>query len=140
VSTATTVTGLSGSTSYDFEVFASNAVGAGIPSLVITQSTPAAGTSLTAITWNVTPSGSYTHGIGSIGMNAHVSPSSAAVQFGFSTSPTVPPANWTAAIYVNTDLWGAYVNTPAAAGTWYSWVEGTDGSLPTVAAMPFTVT
>ena len=30
--------------------------------------------------------------------------------------------------YVNTDLWGAYVSTPAAAGIWYAWVEGTDGS------------
>jgi hypothetical protein len=42
--------------------------------------------------------------------------------------------------YVNTDLWGAYVSTPASAGTWYAWVEGTDGSLPTVYATPFTVT
>ena len=42
--------------------------------------------------------------------------------------------------YVNTDLWGAYVSTPASAGTWYAWVEGTDGSKPTVYPTPFTVT
>ena len=42
--------------------------------------------------------------------------------------------------YVNTDLWGAYVSTPASAGTWYAWVEGTDGSTPTVYPTPFTVT
>jgi hypothetical protein len=41
---------------------------------------------------------------------------------------------------VNTDLWGAYVSTPATAGTWYAWVEGIDGSKPTVYPTPFTVT
>lgn len=41
---------------------------------------------------------------------------------------------------VNTNLWGAYVSTPASAGTWYAWVEGTDGSKPTVYPTPFTVT
>jgi hypothetical protein len=41
---------------------------------------------------------------------------------------------------VNTDLWGAYVSTPASAGTWYAWVEGTDGSTPTLYPTPFTVT
>lgn len=43
-------------------------------------------------------------------------------------------------VSVNTDLWGAYVATPSVAGTWYSWVEGTDGSLPTVYPTPFSVT
>ena len=42
--------------------------------------------------------------------------------------------------FVNTDLWGAYVSTPATAGTWYAWVEGTDGSRPTVYSTAFTVT
>lgn len=42
--------------------------------------------------------------------------------------------------YVNTNLWGAYVATPASPGTWYAWVEGTDGSKPTVYPTPFTVT
>jgi len=42
--------------------------------------------------------------------------------------------------YVNTNLWGAYVSTPASAGTWYAWVEGTDGSKPTVYPTAFTVT
>jgi hypothetical protein len=41
--------------------------------------------------------------------------------------------------YVNTDLWGSYVSTPAVAGTWYAWVEGTDGSKSTVYPTPFTV-
>ena len=42
--------------------------------------------------------------------------------------------------FVNTDLWGAYVSTPVVAGTWYAWVEGTDGSRPTVYPIAFTVT
>ena len=139
-STSASITGLSASTSYDFQVLASNALGAGTPSAVISQSTAAVGTSITAITWNYVPSGTYAHGSGSIGVNAHITPSSATVQFGFSTSPTVSPITWTSATYVNSDLWGAYVNTPATPGTWYAWVEGTSGSLPTVYATPFTVT
>jgi hypothetical protein len=94
---------------------------------------------VTAVTWNVAPTGSYTHGSGSIGVNAHITPASAPVQFGFSASLTVPPVTWTAAILVNTDLWAAYVNTPTTAGTWYAWVEGADGSFPTVCPASFTV-
>jgi hypothetical protein len=41
---------------------------------------------------------------------------------------------------VNSDLWGAYVSTPAFAGTWYAWGEGMDGSSPSVYPTPFTVT
>jgi hypothetical protein len=69
-----------------------------------------------------------------------VNPATAAVQFGFSTSSTIPPTSWVAGSYVNSDLWGAYVPTPATAGTWYGWVEGADGSAPTVYPTPFTVT
>lgn len=139
--TSASVTGLTAATGYDFQVYAVNAGGAGQPSTLVTASTSAGVTgAVTAITWQLVPSGSYTHGAGSIGVNAHITPSTATVQFGFSTSFSVPPANWLIASYVNTDLWGAYVSTPASAGTWYAWVEGTDGSLPTVYATPFTVT
>jgi len=41
---------------------------------------------------------------------------------------------------VNSDLWGAYVSTPATAGTWYAWVEGIDGRTPVVYPVAFTVT
>ena len=138
--TSTTVINLTAATSYDFQVYAVNAGGAGVPSAVTTASTSAAAGSVTGVTWNMWPSGSYVRGAGSIGVNAHITPGTAAVQFGFSTSATVPPATWTVATYVNTDLWGAYVSTPATAGTWYAWVEGTDGSKPTVYPTPFTVT
>ena len=41
---------------------------------------------------------------------------------------------------VNSNLWGQYLPTPAIAGSWYGWAEGTDGSSPTVYPTPFTVT
>jgi hypothetical protein len=138
--TSFTVSPLSSGTSYDFTVLAVNAIGAGPASNVVTESTSQAGNSVTSITWNMVPSGPYVHGSGAIGINAHVTPGSAPVQFGFSTSSATPPTSWTPGTYVNTDLWGAYVNTPAAPGTYYAWVEGTDGSGATAYGTGFTVT
>jgi hypothetical protein len=43
-------------------------------------------------------------------------------------------------VSINTDFWGQYLPTPASAGSWYAWAEGTDGSTPTVYPTPFTVT
>lgn len=141
VTTSTPVTGLAAATSYDFQVFGTNATGAGPASIVVTRATAAAGAgSVTGVTWNMVPSGNYVHGAGSIGVNAHIAPGTAAVQFGFSTSATVPPSNWVVANYVNTDLWGSYVSTPSSPGIWFAWVEGVDGSYPTVYSTPFTVT
>jgi hypothetical protein len=136
--TAFTVTGLTAATAYDFEVFAVDAAGAGTASAVLTASTSAPAL-VTSITWNLAPSGPYTHASGSIGVNVHVSPSTGTVQFGFSVSATVPPTSWTAGMFVNSDLWAAYVPTPATAGTYYAWAEGTDGSAPTVYPTPFVV-
>ncbi len=140
--TATThsVSSLAANTSYDFSVLGDNAGGLGAISAIVTTSTSAPSGSVTSIVWNVPPSGSYVHGAGVIGVNAHVTPASAAIQFGFSTSTTTAPTNWTAGSLVNTDLWGAYVPTPASAGTWYAWAVGVDGSTPTVYSTPFMVT
>ena len=134
------VTGLTAATSYDFMVYAVNSFGNGANSAVTTLSTLAASGTVTAIAWNLTPSGSYVHGSGTIGVNAQITPSSAPVQFGFSTSATTQPAAWTAGVFVSGSLWGAYVPIPATAGTYYAWCEGTDGSTPTVYATAFTVT
>jgi hypothetical protein len=134
------LTGLSPATSYDIQITASNNVGSGPSSALTTAQTSSLTGLVTSITWNLAPTGSVTHGVGSIGVNAHVNPATASIQFGFSTSPTNPPTTWTAALNVNSDLWGQYVPTPASAGTWYAWAEGTDGSAPTVYATPFTVT
>jgi hypothetical protein len=138
--TSETVTGLAAETAYDFQVSAMNSAGSGQPSTVASAITASASSAVTSVTWNIVPSGTYSHGAGSIGVNVHVNPANAPVQFGFSTSSATPPANWTIATYVNTDLWGAYVSAPATAGSWYAWVEGTDGSRQTVYPVAFTVT
>lgn len=136
--TTATVTGLTATTQYDFAIFATNSAGSG--AISITESaTTLAGGSVSSITWNLPPSGSYAAGSGTIGVNVLVNPAGAAVQFGFSTSVTVAPTSWTAATHANANLWAAYVPTPAA-GTWYAWAEGTDGSAPTVDPTAFTVT
>jgi hypothetical protein len=137
--TGVPISGLQATTSYDFSVLGSNTAGTGPASLTITVVTLAASQSVSSITWNIPPSGTYTHASGSIGVNAHVSPAASPVQFGFSLSVATPPSNWTAALLVNSDLWGAYVPTPATAGSWYAWVEGLDGSAPTVSPSPFLV-
>ena len=139
VSASDTISGLAAATSYDFSVIGVNSAGAGAASVTATAVTQAASGSVSSITFNLLPSGTYTHGSGSIGVNAQVSPAASAIQFGFSLSATTPPASWTTAILVNTNLWGAYVNTPAAAGTWYTWAEGLDGSASTVSASSFLV-
>lgn len=137
--TQATVTGLSAGSSYDFEVLASNAAGTGTPSAVFTASTNSASGSVTAVTWNLVPSSSYTHGTGSVAVNAHITPATAPVQFGLSTSTTTQPAVWVAGSNVNTDLWGAYLPTPTSTGSYYVWVSGTDGSYPTVYPTSFAV-
>jgi hypothetical protein len=138
--TSTTITGLQAGTSYNFSVFGVNAAGSGPVSSTVTASTQSAAGSVTSITWNLLPSGPYVHASGAIGINAHIAPATSPVQFGFSLSSTTRPTSWTAANLVNTDLWGAYVPTPATAGNWYVWGEGLDGSAPTVDATPFVVT
>jgi hypothetical protein len=138
--TTFTVTGLAADSSYDYQVYGVNAGGSGPASTIVTVSTLAAAGAVSAVTWNVAPTGSYVHASGTIGVNAHVTPASASVQFGLSTSATVAPSGWTAASLVNTDLWGAFVPIPTVAGSWYAWCEGSDGSSPTVYPTPFVVT
>lgn len=131
---------LTSATSYDIQVTASDSNGSGPPSAVVTAQTAQVVGLVTSITWALVPIGSYASGTGSIGVNAHVNPATASIQFGFSTSLTVPPTSWVEGEHVNSDLWGQYVSTPATSGSWYGWAEGTDGSCPTVYPTPFTVT
>ena len=93
------------------------------------------------MTFVTAPSGSYAVGQTSIPVNATLDPGNAAsgLQFGFSTSPTVAPTTWTAAILVNTEstgdtFWGAYVTMPATAGTYYCWAQTIDGAASAVSA------
>ncbi len=138
VTTSQTVSGLTASTLYEFKVTAFNAGGGGPPSEPIAASTTSTPGAVSNIVWNVAPYGQYSSG-GAIGVNAHVTPASAPIRFGFSTELSSPPSAWTDAVPVNTDLWGAYVATPGTPGTWYAWAQGTDGSCSTIYASPFTV-
>ncbi len=67
-----TVTGLQASTAYDFTVLPVNATGIGPVSATVTVTTQAASGSVSSITWNVTPSGTYTHGSGVIAIKGSV--------------------------------------------------------------------
>jgi hypothetical protein len=89
------------------------------------------------------PGGSYAHGTGTIGLNGAVTPAQAAsVQVALSTSNTVAPTTgWQAAsvIYSNT-LWAVYYTTPAAAGSYYVWVETTASAALAVSSFTVSVT
>ncbi len=137
--TSFTVSNLNPVTSYNFSVVGTNGGGTGPVSTVVSVVTPALGSAVSSIVWNVVPSGTYTRSAGSIGANANVTPATAAVQFGFSQSSAIAPSSWVGGALVNSNLWGAYLATPASAGNWYAWVEGTDGSCPTVYPTPFIV-
>ena len=126
-------------TSYDFSIFGVNSAGSGPTSAALSTTTLALSQPVTTISWNLSPNGTYSRSLGTIGVNAHVTPAASPIQFGFSLSPSTPPTSWTAANPVNTDLWGAYVPTPATAGTWYAWAEGLDGSASAVSSSPFLV-
>lgn len=137
--TSTVISGLQSGSSYDFTISGLNASGSGPTSTTVTAVTQTAAPTVASITWNLAPGGPYSHGSGTIGVNALVSPGTAAIQFGFSQSNSNPPVAWTPGILVNTNLWGAYVPTPSSAGTWFAWAEGTDGSAGTVAPASFVV-
>jgi hypothetical protein len=137
--TGGSVSGLQAATSYDFSVIGVNGAGAGPASASVSSMTLASSAGVSSIIWNLLPSGTYTLASGAIGINAQVSPAGSPIQFGFSLSATTPPSSWTAALHVNSSLWGAYVPTPATAGSWYTWAEGLDGSAPTVSPSPFLV-
>jgi Fibronectin type III domain len=132
------VGGLTSGAQYDFQVTAVNSSGSGIPSAIASGSTsPGA---VTSIVWNLAPAGPYVHGSGTIGMNVFVTPAAAAVQFGFSTSVSALPTNWSLGLLVTSNVWAVYAPTPGAAGIWYAWVQGTDGSSSTVHPTGFAVT
>jgi hypothetical protein len=137
--TNTVVSGLAPETGYDFRVLAENATGVGPASTIVSAMTQAITGMVTSIQWNMAPAGPYTAGSGAIGVNVLVTPAEGAVRFGFSTSSSIVPTTWTLGVHVMTNLWGAYVDTPATPGTWYAWAQGTDGSASTPHMTPFTV-
>lgn len=138
-STQSNVTSLVPNSAYEFQVMAQNSAGTGPASLVLRVTTAQATGNVSSVAWNLLPASSYQLGVGAVAVNVHVTPGTAAVQFGLSRSTSELPTSWIAANYVNTDLWGAYLGTPNTAGTWFVWVSGTDGSCPTVYSSGFAV-
>ena len=139
VGTSTLITALTPTTAYEFRILAANGTGIGPASATVEATTQAEAGAVNSIQWNMAPTGPYAHGTGSIGVNVLVTPADAAVRFGFSQSISTPPSTWTLGIHVMTNLWGAYVDTPATAGTWYAWAQGSDGSATTVHPASFLV-
>lgn len=85
----------------------------------------------------------YAAGSGTVALNGGISPAQAvATQVALSTSNTVTPASgWqTASIIDNNTLWAAYATIPAAAGSYYVWVETASGTSPAVSGFTITVT
>ncbi len=121
--TTVTVSSLVSASSYDFQVTATTSAGSGPPSAVSTALTAQAVGLVTSITWALVPAGSFVDGTGAIGVNAHVNPATAALQFGFSTSQTVPPTSWMAGVHVNSDLWGQY-SSDSDNGRFVVWLGG----------------
>ncbi len=138
--TGTAITGLQAATSYDFVVIGVNCCWRGTSVLDCHRRNTGRHASLLLPSHGISSRAAPTRmRAGQSASMPTVSPAASPVQFGFSLSASTPPSSWTAAILVNTDLWGAYVPTPATAGNWYIWGEGLDGSAPTVSPSPFVV-
>ncbi len=110
-------------------------------SAVSTAITVAAAASVTLGINN--PGGSYAHGSGTIPLNGSITPAQGlSLQVALATSNTAAPSSgWQAAIIIDSnELWAVYANTPAAAGSYYVWVETTSGGSQTVSNFTISVT
>ena len=88
------------------------------------------------------PTGSFTHGSGTIPLNGAITPAqNVATQVALSTSNTVAPGTgWQAASVINSNsLWAIYYTTPATAGSYYVWVQTTAGANTTVSSFTIAV-
>ena len=129
--TNATVTGLTASTQYDFQVQAANTGGTSAFTATTNGTTAAAASTVAA--WNTT-SGyptSIAHGSSGLVYNLYIvsGTTPATVAIGFSTSQSVAPspmpatADGTAGNF-NGNYWGTYMHAPASPGTYYAWGIG----------------
>jgi len=89
------------------------------------------------------PGGSYVHGVSTIPLNGAITPAQGvATQVALSTSNSVVPSSgWeTASVIYSNSLWAIYYTTPAAAGTYYVWVQTTAGANSAVSSFTIPVT
>ena len=139
-----TVTGLSASTSYEFQVFGVNAGGSGTASATVTASTAAASNYLLTTGFQPVSGATATAGTGTVAANANDNSATvdgsktvpASVKFGLSTSNTTAPASFTnGSQFANSghNYWAAYVPTPTTAGTYFVWARAFDSGSNQVA-------
>jgi hypothetical protein len=135
--TSYTVTGLTGSTTYELQVLATNAGGSGTPSNTVSATTSAPPNYLLTAGFQPTAGATFTQGTGTVPVNvndnsagidgSHTVPNS--VRFALSTSNSVTPATWTnGSAFSNSghNYWAAFVPTPATAGAYYYWAQARD--------------
>lgn len=160
--TSYTVTGLSSSTSYDFQVAATNSTGAGPYSAPVTTTTAASGSYLITQGTQPTSNISGTHGT-AIGAGLSVHDNSAThtaptgVSLGYSTSSTTAPSSFPIALASAPNIgdgvegwycWGdVYPSTtgawfPNTPGTYYLWAQAYNGAtvVATNVVSPYTIT
>jgi hypothetical protein len=134
-STSVTMTGLSASTTYNFEVETVNGGLTSAWTASVSEATTAASNYL--LTAGLYPSGSFIAGQGGIPVNvddnstvgegSHTAPAS--VSFGWSTSNTTAPATLTAAAgtsqsipgETSRNIWYQWIGGPSTAGSYYFW-------------------
>jgi hypothetical protein len=161
--TSATITGLTVSTSYDFEVDAVNAGGDSGWTAAITASTTSGGSGNYLLTAGVNPSAGSTWAHGTSGIAVNVNDNSvaadgshtlpASVLFGWSLSISVmPTSGLTAAAGTSQsisgmsghNLWYQWISAPASAGSYYFWAIAKNSGGATVATYvspsAFTVT
>jgi hypothetical protein len=160
-STATTISGLTVSTSYDFEVEAVNSGGNGGWTAAITAATTSGGNYLLTAGFLPAAGATWQTGQGGIGVNCNDNSSTgdgshtvpASVQFALSLSNSVVPVNAgagaadleTGSQFSNGghNYWAGYMNAPAAPGNYYLWAIAKDAGGNVAATVcwpsPFTV-
>ena len=137
--TNTVVTGLTGSTAYQFQVLATNAGGAGAPSATVSATTLAPPNYLLTAGFQPTGGATFTAGTGTIPVNvndntasvdgSHTAPN--AVRFALSTSNSVTPTSWTnGSAFANSghNYWAAFVPSPTSTGAYYYWAQARDAA------------
>jgi hypothetical protein len=155
LTTAATISGLTPSTAYDYQVEAVNTGGTSGWTSAISATTSAPSSYLLTAGINPSANVSWAHGSGGNAINVNINTSvgdgsytaPAVVEYGYSTSTTVAPTSWAP---MTTGIWSTgghnletmYANAPAVAGVYYLWFQALSSAGAVVATYvsPYTVT
>lgn len=145
--TSQTVTDLSSSTEYDFEVLAVNAGGSSAYTSAVNATTTSGGYSYTLEWGNLAPTSPVSHtgswnGGGLDFSSTTTPPTGATGWIAYSNSGTVlPTTGYNGPMSAgssgggNPDGFGMYISPPSSAGTWYVWAILEDASGTVIAAL-----